>query len=819
MKKRIRLIIFIGLCLSSLCTYAQENVSRQIFNQAESEYNVGRIDQAIELLQDNMADFEGNLKLSAYRLLALCYLSDDKNEEARYYAGQLVKMNNYYNSTDDPARFQELISQLKEGIATTITTASSQSESINEAPVPITIITSEMIEELGYNKNLGQILAAYVPGMAELTHIEGGDNMSMHGAYAQRQELILIMENGHRLNNRFDNSGPTSYSISTEKIDHIEVLRGPASSLYGNVALSAVVNIITKSGRTLDGVKAKYGNGSFGTHKADINIGTQFMDADIFAWASIYKSDGQIRSLTDGEGYMDLSYTKIIDADDFIFKYIGPDRVYVGGYKDPPAYDVGVTFKLKGFDLMFSRKNVKKVQEITYSSGGYDYDRYYSFSDLKPGYGTEETHAEIGYSRQFKNINLSASIYSDWYQITRYEVTDDSIVRIMPVFDDEGERVIDDDGNYASETVIEVGVKEFRQFREHTIGGTIKASSSYQLGQMKGNALAGIQYERFLLQSDNYFWGDNFGYIDGGVISFEDILRNGKERSLSFFLQDKNYILPELILNAGCRYDFKYRHEEDVVRTLSPRLAMMYVPNERFSLKLAYSEAFADLSYYYRFLSKNSTFSMKPQHLSALQLTAMGTILPLHLNYEVNLFYNKYSNLLCWQARDVSLLDEYASKNSGKLKNVGIEGTARYDHKRLSAYLSLYYCHDISSEHYFYNSVEKKTTAVPHFTLNLHGAWKVLQNKNNELKVYGHMSYIGKRINLRDIIDESLDITVDGKTIFDLGAQYSYKKRLQLSLDCENLFDTYHYICGPNYQNLPHFQRGRNLMMAVSYRF
>ena len=227
MKMRIRLIIFIGLCLSSLFANAQENVSRQIFNQAESEYNVGRIDQAIELLQDNMADFEGNLKQSAYRLLALCYLSEDRNEEAEFYAEQLVRMNNYYNSTDDPARFQDLISKLKEDIATTIITASSQREAVNESPVPITIITSEMIEELGYNKNLGQVLAAYVPGMAEILSLDGGDNVSMHGSYSQGQELILIMENGHRLNTRFNNCGPVSYSVSTEKIDHIEVLRGP----------------------------------------------------------------------------------------------------------------------------------------------------------------------------------------------------------------------------------------------------------------------------------------------------------------------------------------------------------------------------------------------------------------------------------------------------------------------------------------------------------------------------------------------------------------------------------------------------------------
>ena len=280
--KKLHLIIILIFWLSTLSVHAQENASRQIFNQAESEFAIGRVEQAIQLLQDNLVGFDGLLKQSAYRLLALCYLSEDRTEEARYYAEQLIKLNNYYNSTDDPARFQELISQLKEGIATTITTASSQSESINEAPGPITIITSEMIEDLGNNKDLGQILAAYVPGIAKITHLNEGDNLSMHGAFSNTQELILVMENGHRLNTRYDNSSTTGYSISTEKIDHIEVLRGPASSLYGNVALSAVVNIITKSGRDVDGVKVKYGYGSFNTHKADLTVGTQFLDADIF---------------------------------------------------------------------------------------------------------------------------------------------------------------------------------------------------------------------------------------------------------------------------------------------------------------------------------------------------------------------------------------------------------------------------------------------------------------------------------------------------------------------------------------------------------
>ena len=804
--KKLHLVITLIFWLSALSVHAQENASRQIFNQAESEFAIGRVEQAIQLLQDNLVGFDGLLKQSAYRLLALCYLSEDRTEEARYYAEQLIKLNNYYNSTDDPARFQELISQLKEGIATTITTASSQSESINEAPGPITIITSEMIEDLGNNKDLGQILAAYVPGIAKITHLNEGDNLSMHGAFSNTQELILIMENGHRLNTRYDNSCSTSYSISTEKVDHIEVLRGPASSLYGNVALSAVVNIITKSGREVDGVKAKYGYGSFNTHKADLTAGTQFLDADIFAWASIYSSDGQIRHLGEGEGYPLKSpvYSVQENYHDYNYYYFGTDQVIVDGYKDKPSYDVGLTFRLKGFVLSFSRKNTKKVLPKTTYHGGYDYNKYYPVYGIMPGNGTASTHADIGYTRQLGKFSLNASLYSDWYNCSYYDIAVDSSVIVSPIINEFDEIVKD--------TVYDTGRFSFNNYNEHTIGGYFRASSNYQHGIMKGNFLVGCQYEYFSLQSMNYLWGEKYSDIMSGDMKSERIYDAGKESILSFFLQAKNYFQSRFILNAGFRYDLKYRQEEDVVRSFSPRLALLYVPHERFSLKLSYSEAFADLSFFNRFITKTDYTTLKPQHLSALQLTAMGTFPALHLTYEANLFYNKYNNLLNWLNRD-----EYSNKNTGQLTNIGLEGIASYAYKRLSGYLSLYYCHDTDSKDYYYNNSKKMVCEVPHFTLNLHAASYLLQGKTHEIKIYGHSSYTGRKLNYG--MSEEEDFFVDGKLLFDLGIQYRYKQIFQLSLDCENIFDTYHYICGPSYDYMPDFQKGRMLMASVSYRF
>lgn len=94
----------------------------------------------------------------------------------------------------------------------------------------------------------------------------------------------------------------------------------------------------------------------------------------------------------------------------------------------------------------------------------------------------------------------------------------------------------------------------------------------------------------------------------------------------------------------------------------------MYVPNDRFSLKLSYAEAFADLALFYRYLFKD-VFELSPQRLSALQLTAMGKIAPWNLNYEFNLFYNNYTNLLCLFTRNDA--DSYSFNkrlNSGQLK-------------------------------------------------------------------------------------------------------------------------------------------------------
>ena len=56
MRMRRHLIIIIGFLLTTLSVSGQENI-RQIYNKQKTAYDIGRIEQAILLLQDNITDF------------------------------------------------------------------------------------------------------------------------------------------------------------------------------------------------------------------------------------------------------------------------------------------------------------------------------------------------------------------------------------------------------------------------------------------------------------------------------------------------------------------------------------------------------------------------------------------------------------------------------------------------------------------------------------------------------------------------------------------------------------------------------------------
>ena len=135
-----------------------------------------------------------------------------------------------------------------------VVSATKQSTSLNEAPSILTVVTRNDLKRWGYRtvaEALERILGFYVVD----DHIT--PNVAVRGvAGGLRAEssIIKVMIDGHPVSYR-----PTSGNwlgaelVPMGAIEQIEVIRGPASALYGADAFMGVVNIITRSGSSVGG--------------------------------------------------------------------------------------------------------------------------------------------------------------------------------------------------------------------------------------------------------------------------------------------------------------------------------------------------------------------------------------------------------------------------------------------------------------------------------------------------------------------------------------------------------------------------------------
>ncbi len=165
-----------------------------------------------------------------------------------------------------------------------IESASKQSEPWAEVPVPVTVVTKDMIKASGV-RTVGDALVLFVPGY---TYSQDRNEalFATRGIYATAQQKVLILVNGHRINSRSYLTATPDYGISLHNLERIEVLRGPGSSLYGNVALTGVVNLITKKGKEVHGSMVEVGAGNFGQARTRMLTGDGGDDWDVLAWGA-----------------------------------------------------------------------------------------------------------------------------------------------------------------------------------------------------------------------------------------------------------------------------------------------------------------------------------------------------------------------------------------------------------------------------------------------------------------------------------------------------------------------------------------------------
>jgi iron complex outermembrane receptor protein len=172
-------------------------------------------------------------------------------------------------------------------------TASKHMQVTKDAPASVTVISAEEIQKHGY-RTLADALKA-TRGFF-VTYDRNYSSVGVRG-FARPGDFntrILLLVDGHRLNdNVYDEAMVgTEFPIDIDRIECIEIIRGPASSLYGSNALFAVINIITRHGSDLKGLELSANAGSFNTYEGRVSYGSRLQQLEYIISGSFYGSRG-----------------------------------------------------------------------------------------------------------------------------------------------------------------------------------------------------------------------------------------------------------------------------------------------------------------------------------------------------------------------------------------------------------------------------------------------------------------------------------------------------------------------------------------------
>jgi len=233
-----------------------------------------------------------------------------------------------------------------------VVTANKINVNRDQVPMTISVVTGEQIEQSG-ETNVLPVISRYVPGLfitergisgfGVSTGSAGKISIRGVGGSESSFPVLILIDGQPQFVGIFGHAIPDSYSSSD--IEKAEIIRGPASIMYGTNAMGGVINMITKKAEK-EGFSFK-GKGMAGSHETwKLNGSAAFKSGKFNAFASWNhdETDGH-RPNSDfklDNGFLKLGYklnkhlAVSADMNRNDFKAYDPGSIYA---EDPSLYD------------------------------------------------------------------------------------------------------------------------------------------------------------------------------------------------------------------------------------------------------------------------------------------------------------------------------------------------------------------------------------------------------------------------------------------------------------------------------------------------
>ncbi len=468
----------------------------------------------------------------------------------------------------------------------TVYGASKHEQNVTEAPSDVTIVTADEIKKSGY-RTLAEILNSvrgfYTTSDGAYDYV-GTRGFNRPGDYGGR---ILIGIDGHRMNDEIYGSAAigTEFLLDVDLIDRVEIIRGPGSALYGNNAVLAVINVISRRGRDFKGGEVSGAYGSYDTYTGRFSYGNRFTNGLELALSGSY---------LDSAGNDHLYYPG----------FSGINHGYAGqnGAGNVPGAFVSVSYGDLSLEGGFGQRT-KTIPNGAYNT---------VFNDPRDIVMDQRAFADLRLQHHFNyDFKLTTRIYYDHY---RYN----------------GDYPLP---QYAFGDPLYPGLITLNRDRvdQESLGGEEQLSKTFF---QKHRVTAGAEYHRdFRLEQRNYDVGGPT-YLNA----------NFTADTVGAYVQDEYSILHNLILNAGARYDWFSSFGD----TINPRAALIYNPGTNSTFKAIYGQAFRApdaFELYYVAPGYASSQQLKPETIRSYELDFDQVFNP-HLKVNSSVFYYQMDNLI-----------------------------------------------------------------------------------------------------------------------------------------------------------------------------
>jgi iron complex outermembrane receptor protein len=426
-----------------------------------------------------------------------------------------------------------------------IETAALRTQTLQEAPAMVTVITQQDIRRFGY-RSLSEIMAKvrgfYVSRDGVETYV-GVRGFSLPGDYNSR---ILVMVNGHAMTDNvfgamymFDEDFP----LDMELVERIEIVRGPSSALYGSNGVFATVNIFTRLPLESD--------------RSSVSIEGANEEGGKLAVSSSFSLTPEANLLVSASG----------------FRFGGREVVLPGLEKDTPlggwTDNVGNQTGQHAFTQMtwrnWSLTALFGERRMMAPSG------WFSTNLGDTGTYTKDKRGYVELAWDGSVGTLGTLAWRLYYDSFRYN----------------GNYIYSGEDNSPL-------VKEDLALGDWIGSRLALHSSASKLGKLAMGLEVSAE-----VRNKQLYWADSGGsrltFVDASV----------RNRSLGAFAQQEIELTPHWTLLMAGRVDLSRYY----AASLSPRLALVYKPSGTTSIKLMYGKAFRNPSAFERFYVPNPALS------------------------------------------------------------------------------------------------------------------------------------------------------------------------------------------------------------------